>query len=240
MVSIIISAYNSERHINKFFARLLKVAKVLIANSVSFEVIMVFNSPTQNELMAINNFADKLWFRHVVVERETVFASWNRGVMMAKGETVAFWNVDDIRFADAIIDGLNSIKDGADLVYFPFYILWFLKIGPVYLPVKYKHILPPLYNKKEFSRSMHCGPFFMISKKFFSQVGPFDEQFKISGDFDWCVRAAMKSDKFILSKKNAGIFRVDGTGLSARTKKNLFAENNIICKRHNIMDKITN
>lgn len=240
MVSIVISVYNSDRHINKFFMRLLKVADLLIAKSISFEVIMVFNSPTQNELKAIKEFGDKPWFRYVAVDRETVFASWNRGVMMANGEAIAFWNVDDVRFADAIIDGLNSIKNGADLVYFPFYILWFLRIGSVYLPVKYKHILPPLYDKKEFTRSMHCGPFFMISKKFFNQVGSFDEQFKISGDFDWCVKAAIKSEKFVLSKKDAGVFRVDGTGLSARTKKNLIAENNIICKRYNILDKITN
>ncbi len=240
MISIVISAYNSDRHINNFFIRLLKVAEALINKSVSFEVIIVFNSPTQNELRSIKKFGGKPWFKYVTVDRETVFASWNRGVNMAKGEAIAFWNVDDIRFADAIIDGSDLIKAGADLVYFPFYIVWFLKFGPIFLPVKYKHILPPIYSKKEFTRSMHCGPFFMISKEFFNQVGLFDEQFNISGDFDWCVRASIKSEKFILSKKNAGIFRVDGSGLSARTKKNLVAENNIVCKRYNIMDKIIN
>ena len=214
------------------------MVKSLEAKGAKFEVIIVFNSPTEKELKFIAKLKNKAWFRYAVVDRETVFASWNRGVRMAQGEVIGFWNADDTRFADAIIDGFNLIKNGADLVYFPFHIIWVLRFGPMAVPVKYRHISPPEYNQPEFSRSMHCGPFFMINKEFYNKVGPFDEQFKISGDLDWCVRAAKLFGKFVLSKKNAGIFNVDGRGLSAGANPLMAAENQIIYKRHNITDKI--
>ncbi len=238
MISIILSLYNSGRYTDKLAVRISRVAKSLENKGAEFEIIAVLNSPAGKELEFIAKLKDKPWFRYAVVDRETVFASWNRAVRMAKGEVIGFWNADDTRFAGAIIDGFNLIKNGADLVYFPFHIVWVLRFGPLAVPVKYRHISPPAYSKQEFSRSMHCGPFFMISREFYNRVGPYDEQFKISGDFDWCVRAAKISDKFVLSKKNAGIFNVDGGGLSAGANPRLLAENEIVYKRYGITDKI--
>jgi glycosyltransferase involved in cell wall biosynthesis len=237
MISIIISLYNSDRYINKLRGKLLRIAKLFNKKSLEFEIIIVFNDPNEKELKFIEKLKKEAWFKYIIVERETVFASWNRGLSIAKGEAIGFWNADDTRFADAIIDGFNFIKNGADLVYFPFHIVWVLRFGSIAVPVKYRYISPPTYSQQEFSSSMHCGPFFMISKKFYNRVGPFDEQFKISGDFDWCVRAAKISKKFVLSKKNAGIFNVDGRGLSSGVNPQLVAENKIICKRYNITDK---
>ena len=69
-------------------------------------------------------------------------------------------------------------------------------------------------------------------------VGPFDEQFKIVGDFDWCIRAALISNNFVLSQKIAGVFRVDGKGLSAGGRIAHKVENNIVYLRHGILDKV--
>lgn len=237
MISIILSLYNFGRYADKLSGRISRVAKALENKGAEFEIIAVLNSPAGKELEFIAKLKDKPWFKYAAVDRETVFASWNRAVRMARGEVIGFWNADDTRFADAIIDGFNLIKNGADLVYFPFHIIWVLRFGPVAIPVKYRHISPPAYDQQEFSRSMHCGPFFMISKDFYGRVGPFDEQFKISGDLDWCVRAAKLFGKFVLSKKNAGIFNVDGRGLSAGANPLMAAENQIVYKRHGITDK---
>jgi len=237
MISIIFSLYNSGKYVDKLFVRILKVVKFLEGRGVRFEFIIIFNSPAEKELKFIEKLKNKSWFKYEVVERETVFASWNRAVRIAKGEVIGFWNADDTRFADAIINGFDLIRNGADLVYFPFHIVWALRFGSIVVPVKYRHISPPIYDQKEFSRSMHCGPFFMISKEFYNRVGPFDENFKISGDLDWCIRAAKISGNFVLSKKNAGIFNVDGRGLSAGSNPFLVAENKIIYKRHGIQEK---
>ena len=78
----------------------------------------------------------------------------------------------------------------------------------------------------------------MFTKSLYEKVGPFDEQFKIAGDFDWCTRAAYKTDTFVKAKTVGGIFRVDGGGLSAGVNPRRTAENNIVYIRNHVWGKI--
>ena len=79
----------------------------------------------------------------------------------------------------------------------------------------------------------------MFTKALFERVGPFDEQFKISGDFDWCARAANKTEKFVKAKNFGGVFRVDGGGLSSGVNPRRTAENNIVYVRSHAWEKMT-
>jgi len=238
MISIITSLYKSDKYLSDFAKNLINFSKELTASKINFEVIVIANDPTAAELSFMKKFGGEDWFRSAVVGREPLYATWNRGIELSKGDIIAFWNVDDIRNADAVIDGARLIDNGADLVNFPFLIKWYLNIFNLFLSVKSKFITPPEYERAEFMRSMHCGPFFMFKKSLYFLVGPFDEQFRIVGDFDWCVRAAEATDKFALSKKSAGIFRVDGGGLSAGGKPLHAIENNVVYRRHRIASKI--
>jgi len=238
MISIVTSLYRTDRYLDKFSKRLAKVAKYLFDHNVEFELIAIANDPTEAEKAFGERFKQEKWFNFVSVPRETLYATWNRGVEMAKGEAVGFWNVDDRRHPKAIVEAAERFKQGADLVYFPFLIIWYLNFKNWSLPVKFRFDRSVKYDKREFTRSMRCGPFFMFTKDLYNQVGPFDEQLKIVGDFDWCVRAAKISEKFVLAKNSAGIFRVDGNGLSSGGKPIHVAENNIVYRRHNVLDKI--
>lgn len=238
MISIITSLYKSDRYLPDFIKNLAAFSKRLAAAGIDFEVIAIANDPTGAELSFAKRFGEEAWFRFVEVKREPLYATWNRGIELSRGEVIAFWNVDDARSAEAIIDGIGLIEKGADLVNFPFRVIWYLNILNLSLPVKSRFITPPAYERTEFTRSMHCGPFFMFRKSLYRLVGPFDEQFKIVGDFDWCIRAAKATDKFALSDKSAGVFRVDGGGLSAGGKPRHVAENNAVYERHGVSDKI--
>lgn len=238
MISIVTSLYRTDRYLNKFSKRLILVAEYLISHNVDFELIAIANDPTEAEKSFGERFKQEKWFKFVSVPRETLYTTWNRGVKMAKGEAVGFWNVDDFRYPEAVEEAAKRFQQGADLVYFPFLIVWYYNIKKWSFPVKFRFDHSIKFDKREFTRSMCCGPFFMFTKDLFNKVGPFDEQFKIVGDFDWCVRAAKISDKFILAKNSAGIFRVDGNGLSSGGKPIHVAENNIVLRRHNVPDKI--
>jgi GT2 family glycosyltransferase len=228
---------------DEFTGHLKNFSKDLTGKNFQFEVIAIANDATQREQRFADDFKNEPWFKFISVGREPLYATWNRGVGMAKGEAVGFWNVDDIRFPEALVEADRLFLDGADVVYFPFKIDRYMKIlGKSFLIHKQlinKQV--PENNqttKKEFQRSMLCGPFFLFLKKFYEKVGPFDEQFKIAGDFDWCVRAAKASDKLVKAKSLGGEFRVDGSGLSAGGKLRHVTENNLIYKRHGITDKI--
>ncbi len=238
MISIITSLYRSDRYLDAYVKHLTLFADVLIKQCIDFEVIVIANDPTEKERGLRETFGNKKWFTLVEVKREPLYATWNRGVELASGDVIGFWNVDDLRRPEAIIDGLELIKKGAELVYYPFTIKWYVSLLHWALPVRFKTIQPPLYEKREFMQSMHCGPFFIFRKSLYEAIGPFDEQFKIVGDFDWCIRAAKHTDAFSLSKESAGTFRVDGSGLSSGGKPIHVAENNIVYTRYGINDKI--
>ena len=239
MISFITSLYKSEKYLKKYLKKIRKFADFLSKNNIDFEIIIISNDSTLGEKQELEKFKNlNKWIKIFYVSREPLYASWNRGAELAKNEIIGFWNVDDVRYPEAVIDGIRLIGEGTELVYFPFWYLRYIRLLGLRILVKKKLILPPPFNRKEFTRSMHCGPFFIFTKSLYKKVGPFDEQFKIAGDFDWCVRAA-KVTEFKLSKEIAGKFIKDGSGLSGRQSNSLQeVENNIIYKRYGSLDKM--
>ncbi len=218
--SIITSLYKSDKYLLEFEKHLRKFASDLGLAGVDFELIAIANDPTEKEKAFAKSFSNDTWFKFINVPRESLYATWNRGVAEAKGEFVGFWNVDDVRFASALVEAVQLFKTGAMLVHFPFYIKRYLNLGLFNLPLPMQKIdrQIPEYSdttRSQFLQGMVCGPFFIFSKALYKEAGPFDEQFKIAGDFDWCVRAAKVSSAFKKAKSLGGIFRVDGGGLSA-------------------------
>lgn len=243
MISIITSLYQSDRYLDKFSKDLKNFAQDLKHKNFPFEIIIIANEPTEREKQLEKEFSDEVWFSFVSVGRESVFATFNRGVGLAKGDKVGFWNVDDTRYASAIIEASGLFAQGAELVYFPFLIKRYLNFGLFSLPLPAQKIDKqiPKFNEEtsgQFKNNMFCGPFFMFTKALYQKVGPFDEQFKIVGDFDWCTRAAYKTQRFAKAKSSGGVFRVDGGGLSAGVNPRRVAENNIVYMRNRAWKKM--
>jgi hypothetical protein len=240
LCTLITSLYKSEGYLEKFLQNMEKFEEEIskINPNFSREYLIISNDPTEKEKFLLENIEDKMnKVRVIFVPLETLYATWNRGVSEAKGEVIGFWNVDDIRYPKAIVDGVSLLKGEYDLVYFPFRYKRYIRIFGLDILVKNKIVQVPQFDQNEFIRSMVCGPFFIFKKSLFEKVGPFDEQFKIAGDFDWCVRAA-KISKFIKSEEVAGLFMNNGTSLSGSKNKLQGEENNTIYKKHGVFDKI--
>ncbi len=214
MISFITSLYKSEKYLKKYLLNIEHFSNHLKQKNIDFEFIIISNDSGENEKIILNKFVSNNKFTKLFfVPRESLYASWNRGINLAQGEIIGFWNVDDKRYPEPIISALKLFSDGSELVYFPFIYKRYIRVLNYPLLVKRIIVKPPTFDKKIFTHEMHCGPFFMFTKKLFEQVGQFDEKFKIAGDFDWCVRAA-KITNFSLCDKVAGEFRNEGTSLS--------------------------
>lgn len=241
MISLITSLYRPGKHLQTYLNNLNAFVK---NTSMDLEVIVIGNDLQAEELAELQKQQKHVpWLKVVNVPRETLYASWNRGVEMAKGEILGFWNVDDVRYFLALSEAVELFKQGAELVYFPFIVKRYVNImGKSFLVWKSKidKAIPEFNNitRSEFIRSMFCGPFFMFTKELFGKVGQFDEQFKIAGDFDWCVRVAKSEAKMVKAKSLAGEFRVDGGGLSAGANKVVVAETNVVHRRFGVLDKL--
>lgn len=215
MISIITSLYRSDAHIEKYAKRLKKATSELLAAGVDFEVLCIANEPTPIEESICGELARESWFRFIPVPRESLYATWNRGITMSRGNICTFWNVDDIRFSKAIIDGIRLIKEKVtDVVYFPFIYKRYVKVLGISMLAKRRVVMPQTFDRKLFLTTMQCGPFFMFSKSIIDDVGLFDPSFRIAGDYEWCVRATTKNARFLRCDTIGGIFTNDGRSLS--------------------------
>lgn len=230
MISIITSLYRSDKHIEAFSQKAISVGEQLMKHGISFEHIIIANDPTPKEIAVSNSLKKYPWVSWHSVGRETLYATWNRGVGLAKGQACTFWNVDDVRFAEGFIDAELLVSQGAHVVYPPFKYKRYVWFGPFKILVKRKVFRQPDFNRADFIKAMYNGPFFTFTKKVFDAVGPFDESYKVSGDFDWCSRAAEKFD-FTKSNVIAGIFTNDGTTLSGQKSPTHRLENERINTR---------
>ena len=242
MFSIITALYKTDNYLAEYKNKLESFVAALKQENIPVEVVLVPREPSVFERSLINELTSHDWCREVSSESKGLYGAWNSGVSAAKGEILGFWNVDDFRYMEGVKEGLDLITQGADLVYFPFRIRRYLNLFGYSLLVHIQRIdsQVPEFNeqtKTEFLRSMLCGPFFIFKKSLYDRVGPFDEQFRSAADFDWCIRAA-KIGQFKRGQKLGGSFRVDGKGISSGGKDFLTAENNTICLRHHIKDKI--
>lgn len=210
-ITIVSSLYRTDKYIKNWSKALDSFVDEAALVGIRVQSVIIANEPTKIEHSELIKIKEKPYVKIIEVGRESLYASWNRGVREADAEVVSFWNVDDFRFFDAVSDGLKSITAGAELVYFPIIYKRYLTFFGIDFLVKKTIFRPAEFDRNRFINEMHCGPFFIFTKKLYEKVGPFDETFKIAGDFDWCSRAA-KETEFVRSSKIGGIFeKRDGT-----------------------------
>ena len=125
-ITLISSLYRSERHLPTFTASVFGFAKRISESGISVHYLPIVNDATRDEREQIDRLTHEINSHYYgrmtphYVPRETLYASWNRGLALTDAPYFAPWNADDIRSADAFIDGYGALQTGADLVDFPF------------------------------------------------------------------------------------------------------------------------
>jgi glycosyltransferase involved in cell wall biosynthesis len=239
-ISIICSTYRSEAYLTKFTENVSTLADFFKQQAWVLELVIVANDATDNERTILDKLKTLQHFNFVVqisyVARESIYASWNRGVKLATSPYITFWGVDDTRSAMALLLGHNMLKNGCELVYFPYEVLTTVDWSVVKTTNKQVAGTLP-FNKNSFGKNMRIGPFWMTTKDLFNRVGDFDENFKVVGDFDWCNRALQLVD-FHLHQEVGGVFVVHGENLSSNYNPMKIVEENIVYLRYGHFDML--
>ncbi|MBE7170897.1 MAG: glycosyltransferase [Williamsia sp.] len=163
-----------------------------ILNKDELELLLIHNAPTEEELAVVNKYLPRFPFiKHIVVPREGLYATWNRGIKMATSPYVTNWNVDDVRLPDSLIHQANALDQHpeAALAYGDFIIV------DTYGKKEGKQVNEPEYDasNRTFLRQHHIGCFAMWRKNIHDQIGYFDEQFRLIADLDFQIRVALQS-----------------------------------------------
>ena len=231
-ISLITSLYRTDDYLEHYLDLAQMIIDKVQEAGKSIEIILIANDATHLERKMLNalpsTYCDN--FRVHFIPRETVYASWNRGVELAQGQALTFWGVDDIRTAEGIIEGHNYISNGCLLYYAPYKInVDMVQYG--IRDIRYTRTLEvPQFERNLFTTESIPGPFFMFTKDLYQTYGGFDERFRALGDFEWWVRTAKHID-YCRGEALGGTFLFHGTNLSMNIQNNTL-ERNIIHLKH--------
>lgn len=245
--SLITSTYRSEAHLSAYSERALHLGAALREAGRQLEIVIVANDPTRAEsdhlrqLVRRAETAGAPRVRLLTVPRETLYASWNRGLQAASAPVFGPWNVDDSRHAAGLLAQLALLDAGCELVDAPFNRVLRARRWPgrdrrIVQPVRFQPNAP----LEALTPKALLGTFFMTTRALYERVGPFDEQFRIAGDYDWSVRVMRLQDavRFCVSEVCAGDFILHGDNLSSVGSAREFAEVNLIFMRLGLWDQV--
>jgi hypothetical protein len=234
-VSIVSSLYASVGHLAGFLEQVEVCLRTVESHGYSAEAIIVSNSPEKRERSILSAAFDTPWWRDhgqlLVVERETLYASWNRGVRASSGSVVTFWNVDDCRDPLAIVEGIELVRGGDSVVRLPYMVIIERSVSP--RETKRVAEIRDAENDDALDPEVDfcLGPFFIFARRVFDDLGPFDEQFHIVGDFDWQLRVVPHAG-LVWGQRLGGAFYADDTSLSNSGSQRLLVEHNVLTRRY--------
>ncbi len=187
-VSAIVSTYNSERFISGCLKDL--VCQTLYQKG-ELEILVINSGSEQGESAIIEDYQRRYsHIRHIRVEaRETIYAAWNRGIAVAKGQFITNANTDDRHRADALermAQVLGSRPDIA-LVYADCAITekenqTFESTEPA------AHFRWPDFDRGLLFEVCYVGPQPMWRRELHERYGYFDSEFRSAGDYEFWLR----------------------------------------------------
>lgn len=231
-ISLITSLYRSDRHLPAYTRRVQAVHHALQAAGITWELLLVLNDATPRERETAQALAAS-GVNVVTLEtpRETLYASWNRGVLAARGALIGFWNADDVRYSSALLEAHQRRAAGEGELFYGGWVERYRERLAGVLPFERREVVPALpFDRLRFRAKMRLGAFFLFTPTLYGRVGAFDSNFKICGDYDWAVRACEQVDALRLSAL-CGEFVQDGSNLSAGTNPLQAVEDNVVLLR---------
>lgn len=231
-LSLITSLYRAEPYLAAYTGHVRRVAAQVRSAGLSLELVIVANDATDRErallapLVAAGE-AGELAVQVLHVPRETIYASWNRGVRAARGRYIGVWNADDVREAGALVEGYRRISEGCALVYFPYVILRERRWWGLFTTRRMIDVPARPFDRAAFERTSRTGTFYLFDRALYDRVGPFDERFHIAGDFEWLVRAGRLVD-FCAGESLGGVFTQGARNLSGTGDPRQNVEDNIV------------
>jgi glycosyltransferase involved in cell wall biosynthesis len=174
-ISLITSLYRSERHLP---------AQV----DFPLEVVLVANDATDTERQLLETFeqGDLFTIQVIFTERETLYASWNRGFEAAQYDFLGAWNVDDRRSIEGLTTAYDALAAGYPLLDFAYDLVQGNQMAR----------FPAPYRSDSLSPKSGLSPFFMLRRELYEAAGSFNPHFTIAGDYEWSKRPAVRAAEY--------------------------------------------
>lgn len=191
LVSAVVSTYNAGRFIE---GRLRNLLAQSLFRKGQLEIIVIDAASQEGENSVVRGFArNNTSIRYYRCQtRETVYASWNRGVNLSRGQYFINANTDD-RFVE---DGLERLVEVLEkrqelgAVYGDWYYTVTENDSLVPSATKTLHRYPDFYPPLLFYLQVTSHAL-MVRRELFEKIGYFDDKMVVCGDRDWVFRFAV-------------------------------------------------
>jgi hypothetical protein len=215
-ISLITSLYRSEKHLPDYMRRVQNVASQL---DFPLEIVIVANDATPDERLLLETLQphDLLSVHIIHTERETLYASWNRGFAAAQYDMLGAWNVDDVRTVEGLIAAYEALEAGYQLVDFAYDLVQGREIAR----------FPAHYRTDSLAPKAGLGAFFMMQRELYDAAGELNPNFTITGDYEWSKRPAVRAAEYKPSTVVGGQFVRHETNLSGNNNLLQWVEYNI-------------
>jgi glycosyltransferase involved in cell wall biosynthesis/protein-L-isoaspartate O-methyltransferase len=214
-VTAVVSTYNSERFIDGCLEDLVNQT---LYKKGELEIIVVDSGSQQNERLIVQKFQqqyDNIIYIHSE-ERETVYAAWNRGVLLAKGAFITNANTDDRHRHDALEVLSKALDENPDIL---------LVYGDCYLSLssnqtfdenpKNRIFRYPDYFAPACLLHFQFGPQPMWRKIIHEAIGYFDDSYVAIGDYEFNIRFAIHYNALHISEP-LGVYLKHDNAISFR------------------------
>lgn len=199
-ITIICSNYNSDKWIDEYLE--------FINNQLdrNFDIIFIDANSKDQSLQKIKNFTRLTDIKTQIIEcdkRIGIYEAWNIGIKASKTEYIMNYNTDDMIYKYAILLYNDYIKNfpSVDLFYSP---CAFVKNRNIEDFAMYANW--PNYSHSNMMKMCLCGPFPLVKKQVFEQIGYFDESFISSGDYEMWARMSKANCNFMKIPEIIGSF----------------------------------
>jgi glycosyltransferase involved in cell wall biosynthesis len=217
LVSIITIVYNNVRDID------YTIKSVLEQTYKNIEYIIVDGASTDGTLDIIKTYKDRI--SKVISEKDNgIYDAMNKGLMAAMGDYVLFLNSGDELFDLNTIQQIVEKGNNADIIY-----------GETKLVDEQRrivgdrrHAAPKKFDWKSFRYGMNVCHQAIYVKRAIAE--PYDQQYQLSADIDWVIRAAKKAKTTVNIHQYVAKYLVGG--MSQKRHQQSLRERYEIFKKH--------
>ena len=229
LVSAIVSTYASER----FIAGCLEDLQAqTIAHRL--EIVVIDAASPHNEGEIVREFQERFDnIRYVrTAERETLYASWNRAIGLARGKYLTSANTDDRHRRNALeilTDALETNPNAA-LAYADAAVTFrenatFDSVRPaVFLRL-------PDFDRRRLFEVAYVGPQPVWRRQLHDRYGFFDAQFVVAADYEWWLRLAAH-ETFVHVPEALGLYLAAPSSVEHRNPELNWRESELARERY--------
>ena len=196
IVSAIVSTYNSESFMDGCLHDLVNQS---LYKEGALEIIVIDACSEENEKEIVERYIT--YYNNIVYvraeSRETLYASWNRGINLARGRYITNANTDDRHRHDALEKLANYLDDYPDIALtYPGQIDTSVP-NETFENTSSKKVLDwPVYSYQELERHCIIGSQPMWRKSMHDLYGPFRDSFRAAGDYEFWLRIGSEETFF--------------------------------------------